>query len=194
MANANAITLDNLAPPVAWRAADARARREFLEFARVRAVATLRAQLVAGRDRYGARLKPVLPTSRPDGADGPPLTPHDEGSRSQKWIRSQAAPSRRGVTLWWSHGWGAILGYHGDGLVRGAPVRDVRGLAPGRLRTLRRECRAWWDARGRPARVSTPAKAPAPAKAPESARADSGSRAATRAIKRRYPDIKPYLS
>lgn len=186
MANANAIRLDDLAPAAAWRTADARTRRAFLGFARARASDRLKGQVGRGIGRDGKKLRRVRPASRPDGATGPPLDPHREKSRTIKWLRSSPAATRRGITLWWSHGWGKILGYHGDGLVKGAPVRDVRGLAPKEESALRSECAAWWQARS-PGPVAAPKAAQAPlskakAKAPTQ-----------QELLRKYPYLGAYL-
>ena len=82
----------------------------------------------------GDKLLPVKPKSRPDGAKGPPLIPHYGDSRTNRLLAMKATV--RGATLFWHAGmtkrcrvpWATILGYHADGVVIGAPVRDVIGF------------------------------------------------------------------
>jgi hypothetical protein len=96
----------------------------------------------------GAKLLPVKPTSRPDGATGKPLDPHYAESRTYRLLA--AHQSADGVTLFWrGHGrqsWTTILGYHADGLVRGAPVRDTIGISPAGRRKIKDSLRSYWKA------------------------------------------------
>lgn len=84
---------------------------------------------------------PAVQQPRPDGAEGPPLNPHNRQSRSQKWLR--ATPAKGHVTIWWSHGWGKILGYHAEGVVIGAFKRDVIGLTPAGEKYVYRRAEDW---------------------------------------------------
>jgi hypothetical protein len=94
----------------------------------------------------GKPFKPVKPASRPDGAKGKPLDPHYADSRTMRLLAVHE--DGKGVTLFWrGHGrksWTTILGYHADGLVRGAPVRDTIGLSPrGRAKVAERFGQYW---------------------------------------------------
>lgn len=94
-----------------------------------------RKELAKGQDRRGKPFKPIKYV-RPDGATGPPLSPHRRASRFQKWARVVA--TTRQVTLFWSHGWAKVVGAHAFPKVRPAgwklPKRDAVGLTPGSLR------------------------------------------------------------
>lgn len=160
MADKNAIVLEGLFPAEPWGRASSRDRAAAMRFARDSAEGLLKGQVRLGIGRDGKPLKAVKAASRPDGADGKPLDPHYGESRTVRWLRSSAGLATRGVTLWWSHGWGRILGYHAEGarLMRGGkavgrlPVRDVRGLSPANERKLRAACRRWISLRVSPSR------------------------------------------
>ena len=144
-----------------WRSATAADRKALYEFAGRLAVAEKRAELARAIGSDGRRME-ARKRPRPDGANGPVLTPHDERSRTARLMAARAWAG--GVTLFWHSGigkgqrtpWGTILGYHADGKVKGAPVRDVRlsGRGIGRVRA---EVARWWTARlreqGRKARA-----------------------------------------
>ena len=143
MADSNAVILDDLLPidtPLSSRDEAA-----FYRVARDRAEYFLRTQIRKGVGRDGKKLKRVQPKSRPDHATGEPLDPHYGESRSVKWLRSAARKTKRGISLYWSHGWGRILGYHADGAGRfgPVPVRDIRGLTRANERRLRSELSRW---------------------------------------------------
>jgi hypothetical protein len=110
------------------------------------ALAAKRDDIRKGIGADGKPLPPVKPESRPDGADGKPLDPHYAESRTYKLL--DARQDAKGVTLYWRasgrKSWTTILGYHADGLVRGAPVRDVIGLSPAARRKLRSDMSTWW--------------------------------------------------
>ena len=129
MASDNAFTLDvaGWVGP-AWAKAPAWKRLATLQFVAERAKYLKLVELARGIGVDGRKLARVKPSSRPDNATGEPLVPHRSESRSATRMRSSVGPARGTVAIWWSHGWGTILGYHADGLVRGAPVRDVIGL------------------------------------------------------------------
>jgi len=88
-------------------------------------------------EKMPARQKP-----RPDGASGPVLTPHNRQSRSHRYMRHSVGKAH--VTIWWSHGWGTVLGYHADGVVIGAFKRDVIGLTPAGVRKVDRQIQDYW--------------------------------------------------
>ena len=137
MANEDAFTLDvaGWVGPT-WTSAPAWKRLATLQFVAERAKYLKRVELAKGVGVDGRQLAPVKKTSRPDGATGKPLVPHRGESRSVTRMRSSVGAARGTVAIWWSHSWGSILGYHADGLVRGAPVRDVIGLTAGNMRGL----------------------------------------------------------
>ena len=137
MASENAFTLDvaGWVGP-AWAKAPAWKRLATLQFVAERAKYLKLVELARGIGVDGRKLARVKPSSRPDNATGEPLVPHRSESRSATRMRSSVGPARGTVAIWWSHSWGTILGYHADGLVRGAPVRDVIGLTAGDMRKL----------------------------------------------------------
>jgi hypothetical protein len=101
---------------------------------------------------------------RSDGANGPVMDPHGAASRAYKLLASSA--TAKGCKLFWRAG-GAIvskkgviympevLGYHADGLVRGAPVRDVR-LSDDSIASLRQEGESVWRKRPKQSGATTP--------------------------------------
>jgi hypothetical protein len=144
VASANSIVITGIDPPGFDQAAPAE-QRAFRVRTGELAVHLLRDQLRRGIGRDGQQLKPVKPSSRPDGARGKPLVPHNAASRTSKWLRYSIR--KDGVTLWWSHGWATILGYHrrGEGHL---PVRDV-GPSDATLRRLKSGMAEWWRRRHR---------------------------------------------
>jgi hypothetical protein len=144
VADSNAFVLPVAIPDSATPAQ----RRRALDHARDTALRLKRRELRRGKGVDGRPLKPVQPASRPDGAKGPPLSPHQAESRSQRWLRATIGAKAGTVTLWWSHGWGRILGYHARGEVRGAPVRDVIGLTAADRRAFDAELARWWKLQG----------------------------------------------
>lgn len=129
-----------------WRKASKSERervwRKIGEFAQ----GAYRAQLLRGEGVDGARLAPVKSTSRPDHATGPPLDPHRSHSRTYDLVSIHSTD--HGCTLYWKasggESWTKILGYHADGLVRGAPVRDVIGLSPRAARQVKERTATYW--------------------------------------------------
>lgn len=98
-------------------------------------------QCARGLDADGRRLRPVQPESRPDGAKGPPLTPHYAASRTRDLIRFRIDPEAGEVILFWAEDWGTILGYHARELRK---RRDVLGLSPGFLSRWEAEANRVW--------------------------------------------------
>ncbi len=148
-----------------WRSAKAADRLAFYKQAGDVAVSIKRDELSRGIGANGRKMKPRK-RPRPDGANGPVLTPHDEKSRTSRLMASRATSS--GVTLYWHAGirkgqktaWGTILGFHaaGDGHL---PVRDVR-LSKRGVGLVRKAMETWWEerlkARARKARKAEPSK------------------------------------
>ncbi len=143
MATANTLRLDvaSWIPASEWRDATSFQRGTLLDFVARRAVELKLAQIERQQGADGGRLAPRK-RPRPDGARGPVLAPHHDRSRSEKWIRT--SKGRDHVTIHWSHGWGVILGYHADGMVIGAPIRDIIRFPQGVMNTLKGETRIEW--------------------------------------------------
>jgi len=150
------IVIEGLAPvedPV-WSQVTPSEKRRFFQFCRGQAESLMRRQLIQGIGADGQRLIPVAPSTRARGrwrsksgkgrASAPPLVPAYTESRTLKWLRSSVNHAIGTVSLWWSHGWMEVLGYHAAGEVIGAPIRDVLGLSPSNERRLRDEARRFW--------------------------------------------------
>jgi hypothetical protein len=152
LASQNAYVLDvaALVGP-RWSTTSKARRSAFLARLKADAIALKLAELESGLDVSGGAMPPRK-RARPDGANGPVLSPHGSDSRSQKWLRVTPGVVGGTLTLHWSHGWGVILGYHARGEVRGAPARDVIGLTPNSIGQLQAKAAAYWlKATGRPA-------------------------------------------
>lgn len=156
-----------------WRKASAEERmrmwRKIGEFAQ----AAFRRQLLRGEGADGGKLAAVKPSSRPDHATGPPLDPHRTASRTYSLVSIHSTD--HGCTLFWradqGRSWTTILGYHADGLVRGAPVRDVIGLSPRAERETKSRTETYWRTiRGRglgPQAPPSPGPGPGPRPGPK---------------------------
>lgn len=158
MADQNSLRLDatSFLPEGEWAAATDARRRRYLDRAGDFAVRLKLRQVRLGIGADGRRLRKVRPSSRPDNATGKPLDPHYGQSRAVRWLRDSAGAKAGTVTLWWSHGWGEVLGYHARGEVKGAPTRDVIGWPVTYRREFERLCMRFWKTmaryRGRPRR------------------------------------------
>ena len=178
--HSSTITIEGLAPdddPL-WGVASSSVKHEFFNFCKGLAHTYFKEQLRLGIDRYGEKLAPIAPSTRAKGrwrsytgkgtSHNPPLVPAMDESRTIKWLRSNVNHIRQVVTLWWSHGWGEIITYHGDGLVPHAPERDIRGLAPVYDRRLRDQAQGYWlRTRPRVRREAERRGTSVPRKAPE---------------------------
>lgn len=127
----------------AWQQADSARRKAWYGYVGEAAAATMRSKLLAGRGRNGRRLLVRL-EPREDGADGPPLSPHGEESRTVKLLRSRAYSTK--AVLFWIGGWGEILAYHQAGIPSrgGLRVRDVGGFTQKELDAIRKAATAKW--------------------------------------------------
>jgi hypothetical protein len=135
----------------AWDNATPADRRAYYQRAGELALVIKRDEIRRGIGYDGKPLEPVLPSSRPDGAKGKPLDPHYARSRTYRLLAMRVATN--GVTLFWHSGhgrkqklpWATILGYHADGVVIGAPMRDVvSSISPAGMRKLKARALQWW--------------------------------------------------
>lgn len=136
-------------PAGQWERASDRIKRRWLEAVGELAVARKRSELRRGIGVDGRKLHPVSPRSRPDGATGPPLTPHRGMSRTVRNLRHKIGLKGGTVTLYWlgrvgRTGWGTILLYHAQGVVIGTYLRDVLGLTKASMRRLKGDARRLW--------------------------------------------------
>lgn len=129
MPNELEITITRFQPPEpeVWSRATEAQKKAWYALVGQKAEETLKARLLEGRDKYGHKLLRRL-RPRSDHANGPPLSPHRDTSRSIRLIDSRATPSS--CTIFWREGWGEILKYHKDGIPsrRGKRIRDVGGF------------------------------------------------------------------
>lgn len=171
MASENSFTLrvDFDAPE--WAGITDARKREALNVYAERVVARKHWELDRALDADTGEKMPARQKPREDGASGPVLTPHNRQSRSHRYLRTSVGKSH--VTVWWSHGWGKILGYHADGVVIGAYKRDVIGLTPAGERKVMRELLDWWR-RVKPKGKSKPPPTPRPEKDDRPARQPIG--------------------
>ena len=96
----------------------------------------------------------------PAHAHAKPLTPAYALSRTRSLFTAEVNDSATGVICWWLYdaitgaSWGEILEYHRTGSDQ-LPIRDVIGLAPASLASVKRQAAAWW-ASNRPAPAYRP--------------------------------------
>ena len=85
----------------------------------------------------------------PADPNAPPLQPAHGLSRTRSLFTAEPNTRATAVVCWWrydgltSDSWGEILEYHRQGSAR-LPVRDVIGLSPQSLATVKRRSAAWW--------------------------------------------------
>jgi hypothetical protein len=163
-----------------WSRATAADREAFYRRAGELAVAEKRGELSRAIGANGRRFRPRK-HPRPDGANGPVLTPHGDDSRTARLLTYRAWGD--GLTLFWHAGigrshstpWGDILGYHAAG-AGSLPRRDTR-LSTRGLGKVRKEMADWWSRR-------------AAAKTKEANRATAASQAT---LTRKYPGLGAYF-
>lgn len=189
MADVNSLTLDaaSWVEPRAWVAAAQALRDRYLEEIAILIKAAKLRQVLKGIGGDGRPLEPRI-RPRADGATGKPLSPHRRESRSYKWVRTSVSRARGLVTVWWSHGWGRILGYHARGEVIGTFLRNLLDFPPGVLTWLKGRARALWRSLAEPALRALAAVRGAQAPAPRTSEA-----AERRAFLRRHPDLREYV-
>jgi hypothetical protein len=124
----------------AWRLASEGLRRAYWAHVGRLAVYFKRDELRRGLDAAGGKLARIK-QPRPDGADGPPLSPHYAESRFLRYC--QVRTTARSATIFWGSGWAKVVGYHARGAGH-LPVRDVIGLTRASQRKLAEHARLWW--------------------------------------------------
>lgn len=128
---------------VAWRLAGPAERRAYYRRLGELGKQAKEWELIRGIDVQGKPFVRVKPESRPDGADGKPLSPHYADSRFRRLF--DFAETDRSVTFFWRAGWAKYVKYHAYRMgPRALPVRDTVGFSPGRQRWLREGGRLWW--------------------------------------------------
>lgn len=180
MASENSFRVAVLPDPVEWDRASVADRKAYLKRLGEIAMERKHWELDRALDANTGEKMPARQKPREDGADGPVLTPHNRQSRSHRYMRMSAGSGH--VTIWWSHGWGTVLGYHADGVVIGAYKRDVIGLTPAGERKVAREALDWWR-RNHPKRKAAEASKPKRDRAP----ADGGRAPAGTKVERKGP-------
>jgi hypothetical protein len=127
-----------------WARATPRQRRAYWTMIGSLARAAKRAELHAGVDVRGDDFTALAPaTLRHRQGAGPPLSPLQARSRFQRLC--QYRPGVDGATIFWSHGWARIVGYHAFPKgPRRLPVRDAVGLTAALQSAVKRDARSWW--------------------------------------------------
>lgn len=133
------------------RATDAR-RRDYWRRVGELAIQAKHRELVAGIDVDGHKLTPVKPSSRKDGATGPPLIPH--GGSSRFYFRMRQSLRADGVTVFWGDNWAKVVQAHrvgatiANGFGRGIriklPRRDVVGLTVQSQHWVHQRAMSYW--------------------------------------------------
>jgi len=143
--------------PLAVRSAPAAQRRDFWAQVTVWVLEAKDEELRAGLDRDGNPMAALAEITRkrrrsamgPADPNAPPLTPAYGLSRTRSLFSAQPTAAANGVVCWWTYdshtgdAWGEILKYHRDGTER-LPVRNVFGLAPQSLATVKQRAADWW--------------------------------------------------
>lgn len=93
-------------------------------------------------DRFGRRMPPRKKPRR-DRANGPVMSPHRTSSGDIKGYFVRVTRKRDGWTLVAGIRDAAYYAFHAEGMVRGAPVRDVLGTTPRVHGLARREFHAF---------------------------------------------------
>lgn len=148
----------------AWSTATPRQREAYFTRLAQHLLNEFDRQLGLGIGANGQRM-PKRKHERADGADGAVLSPHRERSRTRRLLTASSTP--KGVRIFWRaagrRSWTTILGYHRDGLVPGAPERNVFGVTrAGTARAVAKARQEWAD-RHPFDRLTPPPASPPPA-------------------------------
>jgi hypothetical protein len=154
-----AFRVDGIEPaddPV-WRLADESVRRAFWRAVVGYVLEAKDRELASGLDRFGEDLIPIAASTRARGrmrshtglgsAGNPPLTPANALSRTRALLTGRAMDGY--AEFFWTTDdvtglpWGQVLGWHREG-AGPLPVRDVIGLAPQSLSTVKARADRWW--------------------------------------------------
>jgi hypothetical protein len=151
---------------LSWKSASLADRRWYYSQAGDLALERLKIQLSRGIGANGRLMKPRIQAVLPGGWDGPVMEPRYDASRVI--TLSDYSATDRSLLMWWHAGtghasyraakkkhragkgtkpspFGDILEYHQQGLVRGAPVRDVR-LSQASIAQIKGEMARRWSA------------------------------------------------
>jgi hypothetical protein len=133
-------------PKREWDAARALDKKEYLTRAAEIAVHYKNNMSLRGVDVRGENFRPINPAYRRDKAAGKPLDPHFADSRVVKLLRGTGNVRKGTIVLWWSHGWGKIMGFHAyrHG-PRSLPVRNAIGFDPATLLKVKNRSIAFWN-------------------------------------------------
>ena len=164
MASPNTLVLNasDWVPASQWKRASRRTKQRYLDGVSAK-VKRYKLRQIEKSQGANARRLAARKRARPDGADGPVLAPHNDASRSEKWIRTAVSVPRGTIALFWSHGWNTILGYHRDGLGRygAVPVRNIIDFPKYMINQLQAESLQHWkeiQASNKPKKPPTPAQ------------------------------------
>lgn len=137
--------------PDRWDQAALPLRRDYLTELGQVALEVKRRELLAGLDKDGRPMAP-LHGLRKDQANGPPLCPHGEQSRTIRLLDFDIDENNGEILIFWHDGWDKILAHHAAGIRRlngeSEPVRDVFGISPRGLDQIQQQARTWWQTRG----------------------------------------------
>lgn len=142
------IVLDaaNWLPRREWERANIATRKEYLTRVCEIAVFYKNNMSLRGIDVDGEEFTPIKPQFRKDHATGAPIDPHYKKSRVIRLLRASAHVRSGRVTLWWSHGWGRIMGIHAYSNGIRLPVRNAIGFDRASLLKVKNRARLFWDA------------------------------------------------
>jgi len=137
-------------PTPEWRWATPEQRRGYWRYVAVMARDEVYRQLHKGIGADGQKMA-ARKRPRRDHANGPVLSPHWSDSRFRTELRWQGTPD--GAVLWWKSPWGRIVGYHAQGMVRGAPARNVVGITRQGQERIIAHAHKWWASQVRTGRM-----------------------------------------
>ena len=140
-----------------WRYASPSARAAYFRIIKELVLIAFDAQLAAGLDKDGDPFFPLRPGTikyrrsamGPADPHAPALQPAHGLSRTRSLVDARVEGSW--VRVFWRHDpltgstWGKTLDYHRRG-AGPLPIRDVFGLSPESLASVRREGLTWWRA------------------------------------------------
>ena len=143
--NTLVIQASDWVPQGQWRRASRRDKQRYLDGMEPK-IKRQKLRQIEKSQGANARQLAARKRARPDGADGPVLAPHNDTSRSEKWIRTAVSVNRGTVAVYWSHGWNRILGYHraGEGRYGAVPIRNIIDFPKYMLNQLAADGAQYW--------------------------------------------------